>query len=65
MKPSNEDWELPDFPYLYTNLEVEDEEFDLNKAYQSTLRPVADDVSVKLLEMFAEKVAGVIGAKVS
>jgi hypothetical protein len=65
LKPSNEDWELPDFPYLYTNLEVEDEEFDLDKAYQSTLRPVADDISVNLLEMFAERVAGVIGPKVS
>jgi hypothetical protein len=64
LKPSNDDWELPEFPYLYTNLEAEDEEFDLNKAFRSTARPVPDDVSVESLEKFADKVAGVIGPEV-
>jgi hypothetical protein len=64
LKPSNDDWEAPEFPYLYANLGVEDEEFDLDKAFQSTVRPVADDMLVELLEKFAEKVAGVIGPEV-
>jgi hypothetical protein len=64
LKPSNDDWELPEFPYLYANLEVEDEEFDLNKAFICTGRPVPDDISVESLEEFTEKVASVIGPKV-
>lgn len=64
LKPSNEDWELPEFPYLYADLEVDDEEFDLDKAFLYTARPVADDVSAESLEKFTDNVARVIGPKV-
>lgn len=64
LKPPGDDWDLPEFPYLYANLEVEDEEFDLDKAFLCTTRPVPDDMSVESLENFAGKVAGVIGPKV-
>lgn len=64
LKPSNDDWELPEFPFLYADLEAEDEEFDLDKAFASTSRPVPDDASDELLQKFADRIAAVIGPKV-
>jgi hypothetical protein len=64
LKAPNEDWELPEFPHLYANLDVEDEELDLSNAFRRTSRPVADDASTEILEIFAKKVAAVIGPKV-
>lgn len=65
LKPSNDDWELPEFPYLYADLEAEDGEFSLDKAFLFTSRPVHDDATVELLQRFSERVVGVIGPKVS
>ncbi|KAH8988714.1 hypothetical protein EDB86DRAFT_2945666 [Lactarius hatsudake] len=46
LKPANDDWDLPDFPYLHPDLDVDPMEFDLDYAYQLTSQPVADDVSL-------------------
>ncbi|KAF7981711.1 hypothetical protein HWV62_32295 [Athelia sp. TMB] len=58
LKPSNDDWDLPDFPHLYADLEADEDEFDLEQAFWNMRKPVSDDVPVQVLEAFAEKVAG-------
>lgn len=63
LKPTNDDWDLPDFPYLYADLD-EDFENDLEKALRITSRPVADDASQDSFANFAESVARCVGSKV-
>jgi hypothetical protein len=63
LKPASDDWELPDFPYIYPNLE-EASDFDIQHAAQITNRPVPDDISYETLERFAERVANAVGPKV-
>ena len=66
MKPSNEDWELPGFPYLYANLDGEvEEDFDLQTAIRWAYRPVQDDTPFESLSRFAGRVASCVGPKVS
>ncbi|KAI0371605.1 hypothetical protein BV20DRAFT_1035231 [Pilatotrama ljubarskyi] len=57
LKPSNDDWDLPDFPYLHADLEDTGSDFNLEKALRLTTRPVPDDVSPDAVTRFAEKVA--------
>lgn len=64
LKPSNEDWDLPDFPYLHADLDAESEVFDLETALSCTAKPVRDDISYDALSAFAMKVAESIGSKV-
>lgn len=64
LKPPNDDWDLPQFPHIHPDLEEEDPEFDLEKAYNLTTRPVPDDVTSQTATRFAEKVAGCVSAKV-
>lgn len=64
LKPSNDDWDLPDFPYLHPDLDNTDAEFDLEKALSLTARPVSDDISTEVVACFAEKVAQCINPKV-
>ncbi|PIL37469.1 hypothetical protein GSI_01163 [Ganoderma sinense ZZ0214-1] len=63
LKPSNDDWDSPDFPYLYANLEDDSTEFDLERAFKLTSRPVADDISSEILHGFAEKVSRCVNVK--
>ncbi|KAH9023082.1 hypothetical protein EDB85DRAFT_2184855, partial [Lactarius pseudohatsudake] len=63
LKPANDDWDLPEFPYLHPDLDVDPMEFDLDYAYQLTSQPVADDVSLDVLRRFADRVADAIGPK--
>lgn len=60
LKPPNDDWDLPEFPHLYSDLHEEDVDIDLDSAYRCLSRPVADDVSLEALLRFAEKVADAI-----
>ncbi|KAI6034597.1 hypothetical protein BKA83DRAFT_4192223 [Pisolithus microcarpus] len=60
LKPPNDDWDLPEFPHLYSDLHEEDMDIDLDSAYRCLSRPVADDVSPEALLRFAEKVAEAI-----
>ncbi|SRR6266702_1919878 len=64
LKPANDDWDLPEFPYLHPDLDVDPMEFDLDYAYQLTSVPVADDAPHNVLQRFADRVADAIGPKV-
>ena len=65
LKPPDEDWDHPDFPYLYSDLDSEDEIYDLATLVQSISRSVKDDVSADTLSTFAEKITDFLGPKVS
>ncbi|KAF9464803.1 hypothetical protein BDZ94DRAFT_1255296 [Collybia nuda] len=66
LKPSDEDWDLPEFPYLHADLDVEmEEELDLENAIFFTSKPVRDDTPEESLSRFAIKVANCIGPKSS
>ena len=65
LKPPNEDWEHPDFPYLYSDLDSEDEVYSIATLVQSISRPVKDDVSVDTLSTFAERIVDLLEPKVS
>ena len=65
LKPPNEDWEHPDFPYLYSDLDSEDEMYSIATLVQSISRPVKDDVSVDTLSTFAERIIDLLEPKVS
>ncbi|KAG6902454.1 hypothetical protein C0995_016315 [Termitomyces sp. Mi166 len=58
LKPSNDDWDLPDFPYLYADLEsLRDEELNLEAVNDLLSRPVRDETTEEELSAFAAKVA--------
>lgn len=65
LKPANEDWDSPEFPYCHPDLDDTDFEFDLEKVSKLTLRPVADDISEEALNRFAENVARAVNSKVA
>lgn len=58
LKPSNDDWELPDFPYLHADLEsLGDEELNVETINDLLSKPVRDEVTEEELSAFAAKVA--------
>ncbi|KAF9236224.1 hypothetical protein BU15DRAFT_89269 [Melanogaster broomeanus] len=61
LKPPNDDWDLPEFPHLYSDLSEEELDIDLDSAFRCLSRPVADDIPLESLQRFAEKVADAIG----
>jgi hypothetical protein len=63
LKPANDDWDLPEFPYLHPDLDEDPDEFDLDYAYRLTSQPVADDVPLEVLQRFADKVVDAIEPK--
>ena len=72
LKPEEEDWDNPDFPYVYSNFEMalndedfENEAFDLGSLVQSVSKPLKDDVSAQLLTEFAGKMKDLLGSDVS
>ncbi|KAF8214050.1 hypothetical protein K438DRAFT_1706324 [Mycena galopus ATCC 62051] len=66
LKPSNEDWDLPDFPYLHADLDTEnDDTFDLETALLYTAKPVRDDIAYESLSAFATRVTDAVGPKSS
>lgn len=64
LKPSNEDWDDPDFPHLYANLQEDFEDFDLQTALTITSRSVSDAVDEDLMRSFADRVANCVGPAV-
>lgn len=64
LKPEDEDWDLPEFPYLYSDLENDDIE-DLASLVQSVTRPIRDDISPDVLSRFAAKAHDFLGLNVS
>ncbi|KAF8461826.1 hypothetical protein DFH94DRAFT_788963 [Russula ochroleuca] len=63
LKPANDDWDLPEFPYIHPDFGDYPIDFDLDYAYQLTSQPVADDVPLEVLQGFADRVADTIGPK--
>ncbi|KAG6813039.1 hypothetical protein H0H92_014574 [Tricholoma furcatifolium] len=58
LKPSNEDWDLPDFPYLHADLmSMVDGELDLEGVNDLLFRPVRDDATEEELSTFAIQVS--------
>lgn len=64
LKPSDEDWDLPEFPYLPTDIDQDVMDFDLETAFRLTNRPVPDDIPVEVLQQFADRVVDAVGPKV-
>lgn len=64
LKPVNDDWDLPEFPYIHPDFNEDPIDFDLDYAYQLTGQPVADDVPLEVLQRFVDRVADAIGPKV-
>ncbi|KAK2465996.1 hypothetical protein APHAL10511_001637 [Amanita phalloides] len=63
LKPSNDDWDHPEFPYLHAYIDSDDEAFDLEGIVQNISRPLPEDTTIDVLEAFAAKVADLIGPK--
>ena len=57
LKPSNEDWEERGFPYLFSDLEKDLDELNLDKAVETTARPVSDNIEEDVLKYFAERLS--------
>jgi hypothetical protein len=53
LKASNDDWDHPEFPYLYADMNIDDENIDLEELYERTSRAVPDDISPEDLSGFA------------
>lgn len=64
LKPLSDDWDLPEFPHIYADLEANEGDFDLEQAFWIMRKPVPDDISVEALESFANRVASAVGPKV-
>jgi hypothetical protein len=72
LKPEEEDWDNPSFPYVYSNFgmalnddDIENEVFDLGSLVQSVSKPLKDDVSAESLTEFAGKMKDLLGSDVS
>lgn len=63
LKQPNDDWELPEFPHLYSDLNEEEMDIDLDTAFRCLSRPVVDDVSSEQLHRFAKKVSEAVGPR--
>ncbi|KAG6850196.1 hypothetical protein H0H93_016625 [Arthromyces matolae] len=66
LKPPNDDWDLPEFPYLHPNLNLlSDDGFDLEAIHDLLSRPVRDDTTEEELSTFAAKVVNCIPSPMS
>ena len=65
LKPSDDEWDHPDFLYLYADLGGDDESFDLEGIVQAISRPIRDDTSEEVLSAFVNRIVDLIGPKVS
>lgn len=64
LKPEAEDWDRPDFPYLYSDLTRPVDEADLGLAISEIMRPVDVSVPTETLQSFASQVAELLRSKV-
>ncbi|KAF9481882.1 hypothetical protein BDN70DRAFT_802571 [Pholiota conissans] len=60
LKPEDEDWDEPDFPYLYSDLD-DDEVSNLESLVHSVTRPIRDDIPPETLARFATKMHDYLG----
>lgn len=66
LKPADDDWEDPDFPHLYSDLEDNEADFDLEGIVSSMRRPIQDDIPTdsEAFAKLATRVLDFIGPKV-
>ena len=64
VKPSDADWEHPDFPYLYVDLDQDIPDFSLENAVKLTTEQISDELTSDQLSRFADKISNVIGPPV-
>ena len=64
VKPSDADWEHPDFPYLYVDLDQDIAGFSLEKAVKLTTEQISDELTSDQLSRFADKISNIIGPPV-
>ncbi|KAL6309840.1 hypothetical protein BKA93DRAFT_287049 [Sparassis latifolia] len=63
LKPREEDWDLPDFPYLHPALDGDSIGFDLDKACRLSSQAMADNISEESLIHFAQHVTQAVDPK--
>ncbi|RXW25465.1 hypothetical protein EST38_g405 [Candolleomyces aberdarensis] len=65
LKPADDDWEDPDFPHLYSDLEDNEADFDLEGVVSSMRRPIEDDIPADsdAFSKLADRVLDFIGPK--
>ncbi|KIM46475.1 hypothetical protein M413DRAFT_64947 [Hebeloma cylindrosporum] len=64
LKPEGEEWDRDGFPFLYTDLDIDDN-MDLETLVQSVSRPIRDDVSPESLSKFATRMHDSLGSNPS
>jgi hypothetical protein len=64
VKPSDLDWEHPDFPYLYVDLGQDIADFSLEKAVKLTTEQISDELTSDQLTHFVDKISNIIGPPV-
>lgn len=64
LKPESEDWDHPDFPYLFSDLDVA-ENSDLESLVRVAGRPIKDDISSEAITAFAMAMHDSLGSNVS
>lgn len=64
LKPSNEDWDLPDFPYIFANLEQLPDDATVEDAFKFSSRSASDNTETVWFVEFAEKIAGMLNPPV-
>jgi len=64
VKPSDADWEHPDFPYLHVDLGQDIVEFSLEKAVKLTTEQISDELTSDQLLHFADKISNIVGPPV-
>ncbi|KAF9442545.1 hypothetical protein P691DRAFT_789311 [Macrolepiota fuliginosa MF-IS2] len=55
LKPTEDDWDDPDFPHIYANLDNDSEDYDLESIVTNLDRPMPDDVSTDTVNRFVER----------
>ncbi|TFK66555.1 hypothetical protein BDN72DRAFT_799775 [Pluteus cervinus] len=60
LKPLNEDWDLPEFPYLYADLDGSGEDGSMEELAQMISTPIHDDASEEQMEAFVKKVQDLV-----
>lgn len=65
LKPSNEDWDLPEFPYIYAELEQLPDDATVEDMFKATKRPISDDLPAQYFPELAEKIARMLDTPVS
>lgn len=64
LKPQPDDWDLPEFPHLYAELEGDFDLLDLDSVVDKLARPVPESMMEEYFTRLAEAIVDLIGPKV-